>query len=187
MRSTILCAALLPAMLLGFAGAARGQAYTFTATGLLGLGGSIDESDSGFGNFNWQLGFASSLAENTRFGVRLGGLEWGSSDRLGPLGGPSLLYLTLAGEYRESSGSFSGGFMEPGVFLGLGFYRLEGMVSEELEETDESLGLVVGVTGDMHLNSKRTLGLRLELAGHYTNLDSAQLFAVVGVGLAYRF
>jgi hypothetical protein len=40
---------------------AEAQGYTFTVNGLLGVGGSIDETDPGFGNLNWQLGFSNVL------------------------------------------------------------------------------------------------------------------------------
>jgi hypothetical protein len=180
---------LLVASPLFFATLAQGQRYTFAASGLLGFGGSVDESDAGYGNLNWQLGFSNNIEERTHFGVRLGGIEWGSGDRVGEVVAPSLLYLTLAGEYRETSGSFSGGFIESGVFIGLGFYRLEGTESDpEARSVDENgIGLALGLTGDLPLNSSRSLALRIELSAHYADLDAAQFFALGQVGLSYRF
>lgn len=174
-------------LLLASATAARSQAYTYTIAGLVGVGGSLDETDAGFGNPAWQLTFTSDIADKTYFAARVGGVHWGSGDQVAEAIGPSLYYVTLAGEYRETRASFSNGFVEPGVYLGLGFYSLDGTdeVGEGLSES--APGLVVGLTGDIRLNSKRNLALRIELAGHYAALDAAQLFGMVHIGLAYHF
>lgn len=165
----------------------EGQAYTFTFGGLLGLGGSFDESDAGYGNFSGQLSFTNTVADNTLVGIRVGGISWGSNDELGPLTGPSLLYATVAGEYKETSGSFSGSFIESGVYIGLGYYKLDGDRTDGGVESDDGFGLTVGVTGDLPVNKRRNLALRIELAGHYADLDAAQLFGTAMIGLAYRY
>ncbi len=167
---------------------AEAQGYTFTVNGLLGVGGSIDETDPGFGNLNWQLGFSNVLEERTHFGIRVGGLEFGSKDRLGDLTNPDLKYITLAGEYRERPAAGSGRFMETGVFLGLGYYQLNGdSIEDGQNESQKSLGLTVGVTGDLPLNRKRNVALRVELQGHWADLEAASLFAMAQVGISYRF
>ena len=167
---------------------AEAQGYTFTVNGLLGIGGSIDESDPGFGNLNWQLGFSNAVEKRTHFGVRLGGLGFGSSSQLGDLTNADLTYITLAGEYRERAAAGSGRFIESGVFLGLGYFQLKGDSLSEMERTtDGALGLVVGVTGDLPLNRRRNLALRIELQGQWADLDNASLFALGQVGLSYRF
>lgn len=166
---------------------AEAQAHTFTTSGLLGFGGSIDENDAGLSNLAWQLGFSNAIDAYTHFGVRVGGIEWDPGDRIGFLTDPSLRYVTLTGEYRESSGSFSGSFVDSGVYLGLGFYQLEASrpSGEKLDET--AVGLVFGVSGDMALNQRRSLALRIELSGHYATLDAAQAFGMAQIGLTYRF
>ena len=169
------------------AAAAFAQSYTYAVAGLIGVGGSFDETDAGFGNPAWQLTFTSDIAEKTLFAARVGGIHWGSEDQVAEVTGPSLLYVTLAGEYREERASFSGGFVEPGVYVGLGFYNLDGNDSEGEGVSENAPGQVVGLTGDILLTSKRNLTLRIELAGHYAALDAAQLFGMVHVGLAYRF
>ncbi|MEJ2086799.1 MAG: hypothetical protein P8Y44_14230 [Acidobacteriota bacterium] len=79
-------------------------------------------------------------------------------------------------------------FMEAGVFLGLGYFQLKGdSVMEPERITDSSLGLVVGVTGDLQLNRKRNLALRIEIQGQAADLDAASLFAMAQAGLSYRF
>ena len=168
--------------------AADAQGYTFSVNGLLGIGGSIDESDPGFGNLNWQLGFSNAIEKRTHFGVRVGGIGFGSSSQLGDLTGADLTYVTLAGEYRERAASGSGRFIEGGVFLGLGYFQLKGdSITEEKSVTEGSLGLTVGVMGDLPLNRKRNLALRMEVQGQWADLDNASLFAVGQVGIAYRF
>lgn len=170
-------------------GVATAQGYTFTVNGLLGIGGPIDESDPGFDNLNWQLGFSNAVQTRTHFGIRVGGLSFGSSDRLGDdLTNADLSYVTLVGEYRERPTIGSGRFIESGVYLGLGYFRLKGdsLLAEE-RVSDSSLGLTVGVTGDLPLNRKRSLALRIEVQGQYADLDAASLFAMAQVGLSYRF
>ena len=166
---------------------AAAQNYTFTVNGLLGVGGSIDQSDPGFGNFNWQLSYSNAIQKRTHFGVRVGGLNFGSNDQLGDLTGPDLLYVTLAGEYRERATTGSGRFIESGVFLGLGYYQLDGRLEDGTKDSQGALGLTVGVTGDLPLSRRRNLALRIELQGQITDLDAANFFAMGQVGLSYRF
>jgi len=163
------------------------QSYSYTIGGLVGVGGSLDENDAGFGQPAWQVTFTSDIAEKTYFAARLGGMYWGSEDKVEEVTGPSLLYVTLAGEYRETRASFSGGFVEPSVFVGLGFYNLDGTNDEGKGVSESAPGLVVGLNGDIPLSSKRYLALRLELSAHYAALDSSQLFTMVHLGLSYRF
>ena len=122
------------------------------------------------------------------FGIRVGGIGFGSSDQLGDLTNADLTYVTLAGEYRERAATGSGRLIEGGVFLGLGYFQLKGDSLTEAERISEgSLGLTVGVLGDLPLNQKRNLALRIEVQGQWANLDNASLFAVGQVGLSYRF
>jgi hypothetical protein len=175
------------ACLLALPVAAMAQSYTYTVGGLLGVGGSLDETDAGFGHPAWQVTFTSDIAEKTYFAARLGGVHWGSEDQVAEMFGPALYYVVLAGEYRETRASFSGGFIEPGVYIGLGFYSLQG--EDELGESlsENAPGLAIGLTGDIPLNGKRTFVLRTELAAHYAALETAQLFGTIHLGLSYRF
>lgn len=187
MRRTTLGFLLTAGLLLIPATAVLAQSYTYTVGGLLGIGGSLDETDAGFSNPTWQLLFTSDIAEKTYFAARVGGIHWGSDDQVAEVTGPSLYYVTLAGEYRETRASFSGGFVEPGVYIGLGFYSLDGSDEEGESLSETAPGLAVGVTGDIPLNAKRNLVMRMELAGHYAALGAAQLFGTVHLGLSYRF
>lgn len=175
------CLLLLPATV------AVSQSYTYTVGGLVGVGGSLDESDAGFGNPTWQVLFTSDIAEKTYFAARVGGIHWASEDQVAEVVGPSLYYVTLAGEYRETRASFSGGFVEPGVYIGLGFYSLQGQDEDGESLSETAPGLAVGITGDFPLNPKHNFVVRLELAAHYAALEAAQLFGMVHIGVAYRF
>jgi len=165
----------------------RAQRFSHIFTGLVGVGGSLDETEAGYGNPTWQLGFSNEIAEKTRFATRLGGLHWGSEDLVGDIVGPSLLYLTVAGEYAETTESFSGSVVSPGVYIGLGYYYFEGENSEGESVSENGPGLVIGLTGDVDLNRRRSLTLRLEFAAHYAALDAAQIFGQALIGLAYHF
>jgi hypothetical protein len=161
--------------------------YTYSISGLVGAGGSLDESDAGLGNPAWQLTFNNELAEQTYFAARVGGLHWDSGEQVAEVFGPSLYYAVLAGEYRETSQSFSGGFVEPGVFIGLGYYWMEGQDAAGQGLNDNGIGAAIGLTGDIALNQRRSWTLRIELAAHYADLDAAQLFGMAHLGVSYRF
>lgn len=172
--ATVISAALLP-------GAARGQElYTFTAGLLGGVGGSFD-ADPGddLGNTGYQLNFSMVTEARTHVGFRYGRLALDNDDFFGSLSDAELSYLTLAGEYR-----FPETFSESGVYIGLGAYRLEGTRGGR-DETDTSIGVTVGVTGEFPIT--HWLGILLELSGHYADLDEAQFFAMGHGGLAFHF
>lgn len=187
MRQLIVIAALFFAAPMAALGQSQGGSRTFIVGGELGIGGPVDADQADAGNFGWQLSFSNNIAERTHFGIRLGGIDFGSGDRLGELSDPGLLYVTLAGEYRERGGSFSGSFIDPGVFVGIGLYRLDGTRADGVDDEDEAVGLVVGLTGDVPLTKERRLMLRIELQGHYADLDESQIFVLGLVGVAYRF
>ena len=175
------------ALLVVPATAGLAQNYPKAVAGVLGAAGSADETEAGFGNPTWQVTFTSEVAEKTSVAGRLGGIHWSSGDYVGEIEGPSLLYVTLAGEYHESRASFSKSLVEPSIFIGLGFYHLEGETSEGESASESAPGLAVGLAGDIPLNAKRNLTLRMEISGHYAALNAAQLFAMAHFGLSYRF
>lgn len=185
LRKKCTLVAVVLGVLLASALGAQEHFHTFTLSGLAGVGGSLDADGSGLGNLGWQLGFSNILESRTHFGVRLGGVEWSKSDRLDSLEDPSLLYLTLVGEYRNRESSFTGRVMESGVYIGLGGYQLDGKDAAGRDQTRETLGLTLGLMGDLPLT--RQLLLRLELQGHWADLEVSQFLALAHLGLAYRF
>ena len=166
--SALLLLALSPA-------ASSAQASSPYAAGLtVGLGGASGaEPSTDYGNFGFQAFFSMEVQTSTRFVVRLGqqGLESKDSSVDADLG-----YLTLAGEYM-----FNAGLYKSGLFMGLGAYDLSGSGVED----DSALGLSLGTTGDFRLTDR--LNLRVELSGHYADLDYAHFFVMVHAGVAYHF
>jgi hypothetical protein len=162
-------------------GAARAQEpYTFTAALLGGLGGSFDANPGDkLDNTGYQLNLAMVTEPRTHVGIRLGNLALDSEDRFGSLTDADLSYVTVAGEYR-----FAEAFYESGIYAGLGGYRLEG-TSGGKNQSDTSIGLTVGVTGEFRVT--RWLAVLVELSGHYVDFDEAQFFAMGHGGIAVHF
>ena len=152
--------------------------YTYTLSGLGGVGGSLD--DGGLGNESFGLGLSLLREDRVHIGLRLVKVDFDSQEQIGSLGDVSLQYLTAGGEYR-----FLESFYESGLFLGLGVYELEGLNSDGLRQSETSVGLVLGVTGEFEIN--RRLGFLLEFMGHVTNLDNSNLFATGHAGIAAHF
>ena len=148
--------------------------HSFTASLLGGIGGSIDQDATGFSNSSWQLGLGVQREVHTQFGVRLGRIDFDKTDILDSLSDATMNYVLLGGEYRTPEG-----FYESGLFLGLGAYELDGNTSET------AIGIALGVTGDFELTRKWTV--LIELTGHITQLEAAELFATGLAGLALHF
>lgn len=185
-RDRLLAASLVLVGLLVAPTAGFGQgAFDYNVNFLLGLGGSLDEDDAGFGNQDFQLGGAVYVERNTQVALRLGLLDWGENDLVGDLASPRLTYLTVAGEYRDRRGFFSGALFDSALFAGLGAYSLEGTDPEGRDDDQTAIGLTVGVSGDFDVSER--FAIRLEGSGHYALLDEANLFLMLNVGLVYRF
>lgn len=158
------------------------DSYTFTLGALAGVGGSVD-ADPGddLSNPSFQL-MASLLTETkTHLVGRVGHIGLDASDSFGTLSDAGLDYLTIGGEYR-----YDHHFYESGIYLGLGAYRLDGNALATGEATsDTSFGVVLGLTGEFELT--RRLGFSIDLAGHWANLDEAQIFVVAQAGIVVHF
>ncbi len=154
--------------------------YTYTLSGLGGFGGSLDADDSGLGNQSLGLGLSLLREDRVHIGLRLVELDFDAQEEIGSLRDVSLQYLTAGGEYR-----FLESFYESGLFLGLGLYEIEGLDAEGLRQSETSVGLVIGVTGEFEIN--RRFGFLLEFMGHVTNLEDSNLFATGHAGIAAHF
>lgn len=153
---------------------------SFRASAMLGIAGALDaEPDSGVDNSSFQLGFSWLSEPDILVGLRYGEIDFDDEDGLGARRGSDLSYVTVAGEYPFDEGSYTSG-----VYLGLGYYRVEESAQAGLSD-DTSLGVVLGLTGDFPVTE--VFSLRLELSGHYTDLDAAQFFAMGHAGVAFRF
>jgi hypothetical protein len=174
--------ALLLLGLLALPGAARAaEEYTYTVGVLGGLGGSYDvDQGDGFDNSGYQVNLSMVTEPRTHVGLRLGKLNLDNSEFFGSLRDADLTYATLGGEYR-----FQESYYESGVYLGLGGYRLRGAHNDGSSGDQTSVGVTVGITGEVTIN--RWFGILLELSGHYVNLDEAKIFGMAHGGLAVHF
>jgi hypothetical protein len=154
-------------------GQVQAQELTY-AVGVVGGVGGTDDTDE-FSDTAIQAHFSFALQPRTHFVVRAGELDLAEGGESTPPG--SLGWITVSTEYVVPSG-----FFDSGLFIGLGYYRLE---SDNSLIDESGLGLTLGVTGDFPII--RHLALRVELAGHYADLDSAQIILMAQAGLSLRF
>jgi|CXWL01.1.fsa_nt_gi hypothetical protein len=159
------------------------ELYTFTVGVLGGAGGSLD-ADPGddLANTGFQLNLAMVTQARTHVVVRAGQFGLADAGQFGAeLFDADLSYVTISGEYR-----YRHSYYESGMFLGLGGYKLNGFDLGTGEERDEtSIGVTVGATGEFAFN--RHFSFVAEVAGHYVELDEAQLFATAHAGFSIHF
>ena len=150
---------------------------TYSLTLLGGVGGSADESESGFDNSALQVGFSVVTERSVKVGARLGSL--GSIERMGGLLDTDLTYLTISGEYAFGEAGY-----QSGVFFGLGLYRVEGL--RRFTGADEST-TTAGLTGGInaYFDVARRVDIVAELAVHGLTQGESQFFvtALAGVGI----
>jgi hypothetical protein len=161
------------------------EGYTFTLSGLVGLGGAISvERGDGISNTSYQLGFSLITQPKTHVGLRLGSIDLASSEGFGEkdyLANADLTYVTVAGEYR-----YSYDWYESGLYLGLGAYQLNGTSLLTGGNGDQTAaGVVLGLTGEFSMT--RRLGILVEIAGHWTDLQEANSFVTAQVGVAFHY
>lgn len=159
-----------------------GDQSSFNLNLLGGIGGSPDvEQGDGFRNTGFQVGFSLVREPGTLVGVRAGKLDLDEKERFGNLREATLSYAVAGGEYL-----FNEGYYVSGVFLGLGAYRLEGQqigLGRDSEET--AIGGTLGLSGEFAMT--RALAIRIEVSGHYTDLEPAQLFGAAHAGVSLHF
>jgi hypothetical protein len=176
----VLCAVLLAGSLTG---AARAQdKYPYRASAFIGLGGPIssgDDDSSSLDNSSYQLGFSWISDTDILVGVRYGQVDFGDDEGIGGRSGSDLTYATIGGEYL-----FNEGYYTSGVYLGLGWYDV-GEDDLGVIESDSAIGFALGLTGDFQLTQR--FSILVELSGHYTDLDDADLLAMGHAGVAFRF
>jgi hypothetical protein len=158
--------------------AASAQTSIFSVALSGGLAGSFDE-DSGFSNATFQARFAFETAQHQFLSVRLGRMDF-TGESLSLVNDATIDYVTVAGEYLFTEGNYESGF-----FMGLGLYDLTGS-NNNLEAADEgTVGLLFGAVGEFDVAERWFI--YGEAAFHYINLDVAQMFADIQVGLGFRF
>ncbi len=152
---------------------------TYTLSFMGGIGGSVDENNSGYDNSSFQVGFSVVPERSVKLGARVG--QIGSIDRLANLFDADLTYATFSGEYLFGESGY-----QSGVFLGLGVYQLDGnrlFTGESVSTT--TVGLTGGVTGEFDVS--RRFGILAELSFHGLAKGDAEFFANGLVGLAVYF
>lgn len=154
--------------------------YTYTISLLGGVGGAIDEDGAGLDNQALELGLSLLREDQVHVAARLGEIDFDASDAVGGAGDATLRYVVAGGEYR-----FLESFYESGIFAGLGFYELEGSALPGGEQSDSSVGLALGLTGEFEIN--RRVGVLVEFTGHVTDLEGAQIFGTGLIGLTAHF
>lgn len=173
-------AALVAAGLLAPAPLEAQEDYTVSVGLFYGLGDSLD-ADEGGGDDTFQLAASLVTDRRTRLGIRYGELSFSNDTVFNDVTNPDLSFVTIAGEYR-----FPETYFESGVYLGLGAYKLDGRRISTGEGFDDSaFGAVVGVTGEFSIS--RRFGFVVEGAGHYADLQPAQIFITGHAGFIFRF
>ena len=139
--------------------------------GLLGgVGGSPDSEDYTETSFQFLAGL--DVANRTEVQVRLGQLDLDFAGFT-----TDLSYVTIGSEYL-----FDADYYDSGILLGLGWYQLDGIAGFGDED---SLGVYGGVSGDFSITDRWSI--LVELTGHWTDLDTAQVFLHGHVGVAVHF
>ena len=166
-------------LLPGAAGAQ--ELYTYTIGLFGGIGGSFDaDPGDSLTNTGWQVDLGVVTQSRTHLVLRTGRLTLDQDERFGSLSDAELKYVTLGGQYSSRQD-----FYESGIYVALGGYRLEGIRPSGRDSRDTSLGLAVGVTGELPI--KRWLGVQAEISGHYIDFDEANIFAMAHGGLVFHF
>jgi hypothetical protein len=156
------------------------QAQNFRVFALGGVGGPLDADspDPGVGNGSFQLGFTWVTQPQARVGIRVGSADLG--DAVEQLLDPTLDWATVGGEYL-----YNETFFESGLYLGLGYYRLDGVL-DGVAQDETAVGIVLGATGDFEINQR--FSILGEISIHWADLEQAgQLFGFAHVGLAFSF
>ena len=172
------CAGLLLAAAGGPA-AAQGPSFSVHGAGVIGGAFSVEGDDPGIDQTGFQLGFTWDTWDDASVGVRAARVSF-SDEQLESLFDPELTYVTIAGEYQ-----YNESFYRSGLYLGLGFYSLEGLVGTETQD-DTSLGFVLGATGDFAMTKR--FSILVEISGHYVDFElGPQLYGFLTAGVAYHF
>ena len=130
---------------------------------------------------------AVAVAQNSTFSMALSGGMAGSFDEdtgrliCADVGQDATIdYLTIAGEYLFAEGNYESGF-----FMGLGLYDLTAVGNNGEAGDEGTVGLVFGAVGEFDVAERWFV--YGEAAFHYINLDAAQMFADIQIGLGFRF
>lgn len=176
-KTAFLLALGLTALALPAQVAAEDSVYSFNLWA--GLGGPIDLDGAGLSNSSYQLGFTVQPEDQLLVGLRIGELDM-ADELLGDLTNGTLDYATVVGEYR-----FTESFYESGLFIGLGLYSLDATLFGGGNFSDDTVGLVLGISGEFVLTER--IGFLLEASGHFAQFDAFDTLVMGHAGLAIHF
>lgn len=163
--------------LLTLPGASQAQDRGFMVGAFVNYGGATDaDPDTSLDDTGFQLLVSYERDIDNRFSVRLGQMSF-DADEGGGLFDADLTYVALSGEYMISAGHY-----ESGLFMGLGVYSIDGDV---LVSDEDAFGLHLGASGDFRLTNR--FSLLADISVHYADLDFARFFAMVNVGVGFKF
>jgi hypothetical protein len=162
--------------------AESGDGHNIVVSVLGGIGGSPDaDPGDGFGNTGYQVEISVIREAGTLVGVRLGTLSLDDKEQFGPLREAALDYAVIGGEYL-----FNEDYYVSGVFLGIGAYRLGGdPIGAGKSDEETAIGGTLGLSGEFGMT--RSLAIRIEVSGHYADLEPTQVFGMAHAGLSWRF
>lgn len=177
MKRVFFALSILAVLSLGSSPAAADEVFRLNLMG--GVGGPLDQDAAGLSNSSFQVGFSVEPEDQLLVGLRVGQIDFGDV-LLDTVFASGVDYATLTGEYR-----FTETFYESGLFIGLGLYRLDGTTffGESFEE--ESVGLVLGITGEFLITT--SVGFVLEFSGHLSNLDTIDTMVAGHAGISVHF
>lgn len=142
-----------------------------------GIGGAFDaEPGAGLDNSSFQLGFSLATGPRNSLGFRVGQVNFNGPEGFAGRGESDLTYFTAGGEFRSQKT-----FFDSGLYIALGGYQIESAIGDD----DTSFGLAVGSTADFPIN--QWVSILAELSGHVTDLDDAQFFGMLHLGVSVRF
>jgi hypothetical protein len=175
-----LTATLVLTSLVLLAPAARGsEAHSFTLAVMGGAGGFFDaDPDGGLGNQALQVSLGVVVESDTLVVLRIGQLDQDPEGQFAALGGGTLAWVDVAGEYRLRQP-----IEDAGIYAGLGAYRFEGDAPGASDDT--SIGAVIGLTGAFDLTPR--WAILVDLSAHYADLEVAQTFGIATAGVAFSF
>jgi hypothetical protein len=163
------------------AAAEQQETYTFTLGLLGGVGGALDaDPDPGLGQESFMVEAGMITASRTLIVVRAGRLAIEGEPDFERFSKADLEYINIAGEYRFAQPTY-----DYGLYIGLGYYKMNGDLLIGGDASENDLGIVLGMTGDFDVT--RHLSVVAEISGHYVFLEDANIFGMANVGLAIHF
>ena len=155
--------------------------YTFTLAVMGGIGGSFDaDPDPGLSNSSFLVQAGLVTEPRTLVSIRAGKLDLDGDDGFEGYTEAELQFVNIAGEYR-----FRQSYYDYGIYLGVGYYKVDGDLRIGGDASESDLGAVVGLSGDFDITPH--FSVVGEVSAHYAFLDSAAIYGMAHLGVAFHF